>query len=111
VRLGHRKNLRAIGRHEVPALIADVKSFGTHGSLLVSGGIARDAEAARGSAAVKARRSRLAEHGAQRRAHGLDGETRAAKSKTPGNPNLSSEDLESADLSRVLRGAAEKRPH
>ena len=33
-------------------------------------------ERARGSAAVRARRSRLAEHGAKRRAHGLDGENR-----------------------------------
>jgi hypothetical protein len=32
--------------------------------------------AARGSAAVRARRSRLAEHGAKRRADGLDGENR-----------------------------------
>ncbi len=49
-----------------------------------SGEIARDAEAARGSAAVRARRSRLTEHGAQRRAHGLDGENPAANSKKSG---------------------------
>jgi hypothetical protein len=64
MRLGGCHNSIAIGRNEFPALVADVKVLGTHRSLLVSGGIARDAEAARGSAAVKARRSRLAEHGA-----------------------------------------------
>ena len=47
----------------------------------VWGGIARRHRGGpRGSAAVKARRSRLAEHGAQRRAHGLDGENRVADS-------------------------------
>src|SRR5271168_4777019 len=40
------------------------------------GGIARLRGEARGSAAVRARRSRLAEHGAKRRADGLDGENR-----------------------------------
>lgn len=42
--------------------------------------------AARRSAAVKARRSRLAEHGALRRAHGLDGETGVLGSPCQASP-------------------------
>ena len=52
------------------------------------GGIAHEDAAPRRSAAVKARRSRLAEHGAQRRAHGLDGETGVLPFAPTGNPPL-----------------------
>jgi len=53
------------------------------------GGIAHEDAAPRRSAAVKARRSRLAEHGAQRRAHGLDGETGVVQSERQGKTALS----------------------
>ena len=53
------------------------------------GGIAHEDAAPRRSAAVKARRSRLAEHGAKRRAHGLDGETGVGQSERQGKTALS----------------------
>jgi len=64
-------------------------------SLSISpGGIARTWRGARGSAAVRARRSRLAEHGAQRRADGLDGENRVPSWNHSGNTARSTRHFE-----------------
>src|ERR1700704_2098557 len=74
--LSSRNNHIAVGNDKFATLISNVKDLVFHVSLQSPGGIARAHGGARGSAAVRARRSRLAEHGAKRRADGLDGENR-----------------------------------
>jgi hypothetical protein len=69
----------SIGWNELAGFTTNVQNLDPHGSLRFSGGIARRSSHARGSGAVRAHRRRLAEHGAQRRADGLDGENRVLR--------------------------------
>jgi hypothetical protein len=76
MRPGSRDNHITCGNDKFAALISHVESFVFHARLHFPGGIARPEKRHAAAQPSQALRNRLAEHGAKRRADGLDGENR-----------------------------------
>src|SRR6516164_3119748 len=103
MRPGRRHNHLTCGNDKFAALISHVENFVFHVLLHFPGGIARPKKAHAAAQPSQALRSRLAEHGAKRRADGLDGENRVPSWGRSGKTVRSQSHLRSRwELSRAL---------